>query len=144
MKLWVYKNNGALKPATKEDSEKYNKLANGKPIMMERKRIRNPKLHRKYFAFIGKVWENLPEKFDKHWPTKRSFRKAMECYAGHFTETITLKGERLIQPKSIAYGELDDIEFGELYKGVKSVIGKHVLPEIAMETVEQEIAQFYG
>lgn len=144
MQLWVYKHNGALKPATKEDSEKYNKLSNGKPIMIERKRIRNPKLHKKYFAFIGKVWENLPEKFDAHWPTKRSFRKAMEMYAGHFEETVSLKGERMLQPKSIAYGELDDIAFGELYKGVKEVIGKHILPELDMEVVEAEIAGFYG
>jgi len=144
MQFWAYKHNGKLQPATDEDKQKVDKIAVGEPVKLKHVRVRNPRLHRKYFAFIGKVWENLPEKFDNHWPTKRSFRKAMECYAGHFTETITLKGERLIQPKSIAYGELDDIEFGELYKGVREVIGKYILPEIEMETVEQEIAQFYG
>lgn len=142
MTFYAYKYNGSLKPATDEDKQKVNKISVGQPVRLKHIRMRNPRLHRKYFAFIGKVWENLPEKYDKHWPTKRSFRKAMEMYAGHFEETVSLKGERMLQPKSIAYGELDDIEFGELFKNVKAVIGKHILPNI--EDFESEIEQFYG
>lgn len=144
MRFYGYKYNGKIVPCTDEDKEKFNKLNNGKPLLFEHKRVRNELLHRKYFAFIGKVWDNLPEKYDKHWPTKRSFRKAMEMYAGHFEETVSLKGERMLQPKSIAYGELDDIEFGDLFNGIKNVIGKHILPEMDMELVEKEISQFYG
>ena len=144
MNFYAYKINGTLKPATDADKQKVDKIAVGEPVRIKYTRIRNPRLHGKYFAFIGKVWDNLPEKYENYWPTKRSFRKAMEMYAGHFEETVTLKGERRLEAKSIAYDKLDDVAFGELFTGVKNVIGKHILPDMDMNIVENEIEPFYG
>lgn len=141
MEAWFYKINGVLYPASNEDKEQVDKVYTGTQ-KWKHVRVRNPKLHRKYFAFIGLVWKNLPEKYEKHWPTRKTFRKEMEMWAGHYEMTINLKGERAMQPKSIEYGELDDIEFSELFIGVKNVIGKHILPDI--ETFVKEIEQFYG
>lgn len=70
MNFWAYKQNGALKPATSDDKQKVNKIAVGQPEMFKHVRVRNPKLHRKYFAFFGLVWGNLPEKYEQNWPTK--------------------------------------------------------------------------
>lgn len=141
MKFWTQKKQGKLYPLDVEDQVKINKLPL-EPILITYTKVRNPNHHRKYFAFIGKVYRNLPEKFDGNWPTRRSFRKAMEMYAGHFVETVSLKGERVLQPKSIEYEKLDEMAFSELHTNVKNVIGKHIMPYVG--EVEQEIANnFY-
>ena len=143
MKLWVYKLQTKLVPATSGDKDKFAKMPNAEPFMVSYVKVRNPLHHRKYFAFINKVYDNLPECYDEYWPDDRSFRKAMEMYAGYFTETITLKGDRQLQPKSIKYEDLDETAFIDLHKSVKNFIGKHILPKMDMDIVEKEIEPFY-
>ena len=99
--------------------------------------------HRKYFQFIKTVFENLPEKYDNHWPDVETFRRSMQMYAGYYDETISLKGETHLQPKSIAFDKLDETAFSELHSKVKNIIGKHILPDMDMDIVEREIEQFY-
>ena len=143
MKFFAYKQNGKLIPSSQGDKEKVDKLPSGSPIQLKYVEIRNVKHHRLYFAFINKVFENLPEKFDKNWPDVDSFRRSMQMYAGYYDETISLKGETHLQPKSIAFDKLDETAFSELHSKVKNVIGKHILPEMDMELFEKEINQFY-
>lgn len=144
MKFNVYKKDGKLYPCSDKDKEAVNKLPVGEPIQIKYVEIRNPRHHGKYFAFINKVYENLPEKFERNWPDVDSFRRSMQMYAGYYEETISLKGETHLQPKSIAFDKLDEMAFSELHSKVKNVIGKHILPEMDMETVEKEIEPFYG
>lgn len=143
MRLFVYKNKGNLTGATSEDKDKIAKLPSGEPFQIKYVEIRNVRHHRKYFAFINTVFKNLPEKFERNWPDADSFRRSMQMYAGYYDETISLKGETHLQPKSIAFDKLDETAFSELHSKVKNVIGKHVLPEMNMEVVESEIEQFY-
>lgn len=155
MKFWAFKNKGKLQPATDEDKQKVDKIAVGEPVMLKHVKVRNPRHHRLYFAFVHKVYENIPHDMEytkhpetgeevKRWPEPENFRKQMEMYAGYYTESITLKGELRLEPKSIKYEELDEMGFKELHKNVKRVIGKRILPSIDTEIVDQEIAQFYG
>ena len=143
MKIWAVKKEGKLFPANVEDQVKINKLPAGEPIMIKFTKVRNPYHHRKYFAFINTVYQNLPHKFDNYWPDVDSFRKAMQMYAGYYTETVSLKGETHLQPKSIKFEELDEMGFTELHNKVKSIIGTKILPEMDMETFEQEIQSYY-
>lgn len=141
MKFWVNKKDGKLWPHKVEDQIKMNKLPL-EPILIKYTKVRNPKHHRLYFAFIHKVYANLPEKYEDNWPTFDSFRKAMQMYAGYFEETVTLKGERRLEAKSIKYEKLDEMGFKELHTKVKNVIGEHIMPYV--EDVENEIANnFY-
>lgn len=141
MTFWTQKKDGKLYPLEVEDQVKMNKLPL-EPVLIKYTAVRNPKFHRLYFKFIDTVYRNLPEKYDQNWPNKRSFRKAMEMYAGHFEETVSLKGERMLQPKSIAYDKLDQTAFEDLYSSVKDIVGKHIMPYI--DEVENEIANnFY-
>lgn len=143
LKFWAQKKDGKLWPYKVEDQIKMNKLPQ-EPVLITYTKVRNPSHHRKYFAFIDAVYRNLPEKFDGNWPSKQSFRKAMQMYAGYFEETVSLKGERMMQPKSIKYEELDEMAFRELHNGVKSVIGKHIMPYVEDVEAESQIVQFYG
>jgi len=142
MKIWVQKKEGKLFPCDVEDQIAINKLTR-EPIQVVIKESRNPRHHRKYFAFIKTVFDNLPEKFEKNWSDVEVFRRTMQMYAGYYDETISLKGETHLQPKSIAFDKLDETGFSELHTKVKNVIGKHILPEMDMEIFENEINQFY-
>lgn len=143
MKLFVFKSGSKLVPATSEDKEKVAKLPAGQPFQIKYVEIRNVKHHRLYFQFIKTVYENLPEKFDSNWPDVDSFRRSMQMYAGYYDETISLKGETHLQPKSIAFDKLDETAFSELHSKVKNVIGKYILPEMDIDIVEKAIEQFY-
>jgi len=143
MKCWTFKQKGKLYPATSEDKEAFDKLPVGEPFMISYTKVRNPRHHRKYFAFLNVVFQNLPEKFESNWPDFDSFRKGIQMYAGYFTETVSLKGERLLIPKSIKYEELDEMAFSELHNKVKTFIGTHILPEMDVDIVEKSIEQFY-
>lgn len=144
MKLWTFKKSGTLRPCTSEDKEKIGKMPVGEPFMISYVKVRNPYHHRKYFAFVRKVYDNLPERFDANWPDPESFRRACQMYAGYFVETVSLKGERILMPKSIKFEELDETEFSELHSKVKNFIGQHILPDIDPDIVEKEIEPFYG
>lgn len=154
MKLFIYKKDGKLYPCTSEDKDKIGKMPVGEPCMISYTSIRNPRHHRLYMKFIDVVYQNVPESLEyvehpktkvmvKRWPTKDNFRKQMEMYAGYYEETVTMKGELQLQPKSIRYEKLDETAFSELHTNVKNVIGRIILPEMDMETVEQEIEPFY-
>lgn len=143
MKFFAFKQSGRLVPCTSEDKEKFDKLPKGEPFQLKYVEVRNVRHHRLYFQFIKTVYENLPEKFDNHWSDVDSFRRAMQMYAGYYDETLSLKGERHLQPKSIAFDKLDETAFGELHSKVKNVIGKHIMPDMDMEIVETAIEQFY-
>ena len=143
MKLFVFKQDGKLIPCTSEDKEKLNKMPVGEPFMISYVKVRNIYHHRKYFAFIKAVYDNLPERFDEHFPDVEAFRKSCQMYAGYYVETISLKGDRHLQPKSISFEELDETAFSELHTKVKNVIGKHFLPEINMDVFESEIGSYY-
>ena len=143
MKIFIFKTGSKLVPSTSEDKDKIAKLPAGEPFQIKYVEIRNIRHHRKYFQFIKTVFENLPEKYDNHWPDVETFRRSMQMYAGYYDETISLKGETHLQPKSIAFDKLDETAFSELHSKVKNIIGKHILPDMDMEVVEREIEQFY-
>ena len=143
MKIFVYKKSGNLTPCTQDDKDKIAKMPSGEPFQIKYVEIRNVKHHRLYFQFINKVYQNLPEKFDKNWPDVDSFRRAMQTYAGYYVETISLKGETHLQPKSIAFDKLDETAFSELHSKVRNVIGKHILPEMDMDVFDRELQEFY-
>lgn len=154
MKCLVYKRNGSLWPANDDAEEAFSRLPNNDAFLVSYIRVRNPRHHNKYFAFIGEVYKNIPEEIDyvrhpksglivKRWPTKRNFRKQMEMYAGHYEETITMKGDLRLEPKSIRYAELGEDKFSELHTGVKNVIGRIILPKMDMDVVEKAIESFY-
>lgn len=152
MKLWVVKNDSRLTSYTSDDKECMDKLAVNVPILISHIRVRSPRFHRLYFKFISLVYKNLPESITEfedpetgeirdRYPTADSFRKRMEMLAGHYEITISLEGVEELNPKSIKYEKLDDIEFRDLYVGVKNVIGKRILPYV--ETFVEEIERFY-
>ncbi len=79
-------------------------------IMADLRKNRNVKNHRRFFAFI-----NMSFDMQDQYETMDIWRRVLQMKAGHFDEVITEKGKLLYLPKSIAWDELDEIEFRPLF-----------------------------
>lgn len=137
MKIRVARDGNKLKAAKTEDLTQIQKLKEGEMVLIKVQRIRNPKLHRKYFALIRKVYEN--QSFFKE---QEQLRKFLEMAAGHYEKCYLpnrLTGEIVEQfwPKSIAYSQLDGDGFQKLYEKVMDEVIRNF--DFDPELLEQEL-----
>lgn len=87
----------------------------GDVVMADIKRSRNPGFHRKAFEMLRTVFDNQDhfEDFDK-------FREWLQIKAGIVDTTIGPDGETYYKVKSLAWHNMDDIEFERTYQALIS------------------------
>ena len=123
MKINLVKQGFSLYPATDEDADTLKRMRRAEVYHCEIKAARNYNFHKKYFALINTAWEYLNEKQEEKFKTKLRFRKSLEKEAGYYDTIPDLNGGADIeQVKSIAFDEMDELTFAELYDGVKTAI----------------------
>jgi hypothetical protein len=95
---------------------------------------RNPRFHRKFFALLNlgfEAWEparkrktykgiSMQKNFDQ-------FRDDVTILAGYYVQTFDLSGRMILKSKSIAFGNMDEAEFAQLYSAVADVLLGKVL-----------------
>lgn len=138
--IWLIKtSNGTLLPFQDSDYQIANKLKVGEETCFTLKRIRVPGFHRKYFALINLAFEN-----QAHYSDVYVFRKVMEMRAGYYTPIKTERGHDLAIPKSIAYSEINQDEFTELYEKVYLEVEKllELVKEEDKEMFQSELSRF--
>lgn len=130
---------GLFHPFTEHDRTTASKIPVGEDNVFRLQRIRNPRHHRKFFALIKLAFENQDEYKDID-----VFRKVMQMRAGYFDTVVTEKKVTLYLPKSISYGELDQIGFQELYEKTYVEITKFlkIEKEKDREVFDSELAGF--
>jgi len=102
----------ALYAAVDADSEK--RINNVDEFIFDYKKSRNPKNHRRYFAFIKNAFD-IQDQYDN----QEIFRKYLEMLAGHFDTVISARtGEAMYWPRSIGWDALDETEFRRLFDEV--------------------------
>lgn len=102
----------ALYAAVDADSEK--RINNVNEFIFDYKKSRNPKNHRRYFAFIKNAFD-MQDQYDN----QEIFRKYLEMLAGHFDTVISARtGEAMYWPRSIGWDALDETEFRKLFDEV--------------------------
>lgn len=124
-------------------------FSNGDICRVEIKQSRNPAHHRKAFALLQLVYENLPEHMDYMYPTFESFLTEIKLKCGWYDKHISYKRASLrweqsvlFIPKSISFGSMDQTAFREFYDRMFSVILDEFLPEIDSEELEIEVLNF--
>lgn len=125
MRIRVARDGNKLKAAKTEDLSQIKRLKEGEMVLISVKRIRNPALHRKYFALLKKAFEN-----QSFFNEQEHMRKFLEMAAGHYQKCYLPNrdtGEIIEQfwPKSIAYTELDGDAFQKLYDKVMDEISRN-------------------
>ena len=69
------------------------------------------------------------------------FRKDITILAGHYEQTVRLDGETRVEAKSIAFGNMTEDEFEDLYSKTIDVIIKYVLKNYTGEQLRSVVAQ---
>ena len=104
MKLLLRKGKDCLIPADEESIEAYQKM--DPEVIVEYKKSRNVQFHKKYWALLNAVMPN-----QSHFKSVQNLHEAIKYRAGLYETVFTLKGEKLIVTKSIAFSKMDEIEY---------------------------------
>lgn len=114
MKLNVIKTDSKFVPIG--NHEEIDSLINGKEYLMEIKKVRNPKFHRKAFALLNTIYSNQDSFDNFEW-----FRFWITMKAGFSDTAIAPNGQKMYKAKSLSFESMDDIDFQKWYEAVITV-----------------------
>ena len=111
---------GALIPASSPDSELIAKLSIGKEYGCTLTQLRNGQFHRKVFALLGLMYDQLPRVTAEHKGQQIEqsfdrFRKEAVILAGHYHTDVTGRGELRLEPHSLSYGNCTQEQIERIY-----------------------------
>ena len=131
MKVCMKRRGNMFYPSDNESLEAIKGLPDGHEIIVDISRPRNPKNHRRYFAFI-----NLAFDMQETFKTVDEMRYYLQMRAGHYEPMITHQGKTLYRPLSIAWEKLSEDDFKKLFKEVVTAF-----LDFYAETHEQELTE---
>lgn len=133
---------GYFIPAEDSDMKKCSRIGAGEVVRCKSVDQRNLQFHRKFFAMINLAWDNMPEKYDNHFPTPEHLRKELIKRAGFYTSYTDLKGNTQYLPESISFESMGQEKFEEVYNRVLDVIIRWLIPDLDRDILEHEIMNF--
>jgi len=136
----LVKTSMGLSPYTDEDAIELRRVGIGDILKAKALDERNVKHHRKFFALIRVVYDNMPEQYDRHFPTQDDLRHELIKRAGFFKEYIDLKGNKQYRAESISFDSMSQKRFDELYYRVLDVVVLWFAFD--RDILENEILQF--
>ena len=142
MKIHLKKTHKGLVPASQNDQELFEKLSSKKTLRANIVVPRNYKFHKKFFAMIGVVWDNLPENLTTGYGKKDNFRYELTMRAGFREQWITHKGAPMWRPESISFAKMSEEDFSELYNKVLDDVVQNFIPGLEKTALENEIMSF--
>lgn len=113
MKLCLVKRGNTFVPADAEQFDVMATIPSDMEIIVDLSRPRNPKNHRRYFAFI-KLAFDMQETFKN----ADQLRHYLQMRAGHYEPMVTHKGKTIYRPLSIAWHQLSEDDFRKLFREV--------------------------
>jgi len=121
---------GAL-PGDPQTSDWYEKLKLGEGFHGNYSKMRNIGFHRKFFALLNLAFEYFkPAEISTKWgkPEKnfKTFRKNVTVLAGYHDLSFKIDGTFTMEAQSIAFGNMDQIDFEKLYSATLDVILKRI------------------
>lgn len=141
MRFLVAKHLGSLRPVDQAGEDALRKIGLGEMVEIELRRPRNIKHHRKYWALVTLVWEQLDH--DK-WPTAEELHEAIKIRVGLRKRIQLPRGEVGYIAGSIAFHRMSEDEFEAFYGRVCDLIAKAVLPGISTDELKAEVEQLIG
>ncbi len=133
-KLVLRKHLGSLRPADEQSEDWLRKIANGECIMVEARKPRNIQHHRKLFALLKLVCDNVEQPI-----TPKMLLGVIKLRTGYCDIVKTAKGEILL-PKSISFESLDQHGFDEFYNAAVHFIIQEILP-VSRDELENEVLE---
>lgn len=123
----VTRKGSALWPVSAADEEIISGLSQMKEIEITFKYRRIPEQLRAYWFFLSYVVEAT-----EAYPTAEKLHSALKFALGYVEQMVTLSGEIVIVPDSVALSAMDGQEFTEYFKKAEKLIAERfgvVMPE---------------
>jgi hypothetical protein len=117
--LWQVDANGHLVPADDAAAKVRARRKPGAFLKADVSEVRSPDQLRKYWALITKAWEN-----QDHYATKEDLSAAALCAVGHCYRIVRPDGSVVERPKSIAFGNLPQDEFNQIFDAVAKLLAE--------------------
>lgn len=136
MDIFLTKTLNGLAAADEEGKQALRRWKVGETLKCSVKKPRDYRNHKRYFALLNLTFENQ-EKYTSF----EHFRKAVQIAAGHVDELITLDGEVVLIPKSIAFDALDEMEFTKVF-GETMTVCAAILGGLSLYELEQEVLRY--
>ena len=133
MKIHLIKTmQGALIPTGEEDADALKRFRVGGIINAEISQMRNAQFFKKWFKLVRvayDLWIELSEmplyKGEKIQPNFEKFRQDLTILAGYSDVVVNIRLESRAVAKSIAWGNMNEDDFQELYNAtINAVLGK--------------------
>lgn len=144
MDIYLMNTASGLIPCTDEDYDKKRKLKIGRIYKAKVTLTRNYEFHKKYFALINCAWAYQNERTVEHFHNSvDAFRKTVEIAAGHCDPVYNISLRTWTDvPKSIAFDNMDEASFQDLYDRVKDVLFNVFLRHISEEEFMRNLLNF--
>lgn len=139
---------GVFSPASDIDLERLQRFKNGEMYTAEIKLTRNPQFHRKVMAFFGFCFQHWSaDKAGLSYADERTqfnrFRKDLTILAGYYDTVVNIRGEVRAEAKSIAYANMQQDEFEELYNALINAAIKHVFAGTRDKSILNQLQSFF-
>lgn len=140
MILFMTKKGGALIPTSSVDLDLFDKLKADMDVQVEIRRPRNIKFHRLVWGLVNIVW-----KHQYFYPTTVDFMDDLKVATGHCEEVASpLTGKTRIKPKSIAFANMSEDNFRQLFEKMLDLIIHRILPKVNKSELEEEVYTALG
>ena len=109
------------------DVREFERVGPGEIITVEWRRSRNPDFHRKFFALVKFIYDQMPEfgapvVYDGQQISPRKSFDAVRYWltvkAGYYDVVGLPNGKVRIEPKSVSFAKMDQDEFERLYSAM--------------------------
>jgi len=134
-KLVLQKHNGGLVAADEASEAWIWKISDGEKVMCEVRKPRNINHHRKFFALLNKVCDNLDQPV-----TVEMLLGLIKLRTGHCDLIDTVKGTVAV-PRSIAFENMDQTEFDAFWNRAVDFIMAEVIPGVDRDALEREVLE---
>lgn len=129
---------GLLQPAHEDGETWLRKQKASKHFKANMKSSRNPDHHRKAFALLKIVLDN-----QDRYTNIEDVLIEFKLKSGHYQEHITTKGVLMYIPKSIAFDEMGQEEFEEMYeKWIDIAVAHFSYPGVNYNDLLRQVAEF--
>jgi len=130
-----------FEPVDEVGQESARKYAIGNIYRAEIVKPRSYQHHKLAMALLSLTYSNLPERYERQWPTFKAFRRAIAEAAGHVDEYVTLEGEVRRTGRSLSYDSIpDEVEFGTVMADMMTICAK--ILEVEVPELSAEVARY--
>lgn len=130
----------SLRPADEQAAANLRKFKLGTFVRADIARVRSPQQLRLWWALITLIHGQQDE-----WPTVESLSKAILCAIGHGTVERNKSGTmQTLKAKSIAFGNLKQDEFNEIFDRAIRLVCEKILPGVESDALKSEVLDMVG